>query len=161
MSLYYLDASAVVKRYVIEQGTHWIRELCNACDGDSVRLHRIYLGEITRVEVAAALAQKANRSKEIRLLDATDAYKLFLNHLETEYSVVPVVSDLLRMAAELAQRHVLRAYDAVQLALALRANNLLRENALELIFVSGDARLLQAAQNVGLATENPLDHADD
>jgi hypothetical protein len=161
MSIYYFDASAVVKRYVIEPGTSWIRELCGASDEIGAgRRHRIFLGEITRVEVAAAFSQKAIRSKEISPRNADDAYKLFLSHLETEYSVVPLASDLLGTAAMLAQRHVLRAYDAVQLALALRANDLLTQNALALSFVSGDARLLQAARAEGLTAENPFDHAD-
>lgn len=54
----------------------------------------------------------------------------------------------------------LRAYDAIQLALAIHANDLLKENTLSLIFVTGDKTLLQAAQSEGLATDDPHDRAD-
>ena len=63
-----------------------------------------------------------------------------------------------RNAAQLTQRHPLKAYDAVQLAVALRQNRALALVERSLIFVSGDKTLLSAAQAEGLATDNPFDH---
>jgi predicted nucleic acid-binding protein len=71
---------------------------------------------------------------------------------------VLLTSASIRSAAALAQKHALRTYDAVQLALALQANNLLEADDLSLILVSGDSALLQAAQAEGLMTEDPLQH---
>ncbi len=161
MGIYYFDSSAIVKRYVIEPGTPWVRNLCTASEVNGAsRLHSVYLGEITRVEVAAALFQKARRSKQINLEAANDAYKLFLDHLNAEYRVMQLTSPLLQTAAELTQRQILRAYDAVQLALALHVDSLLKRNRMDLIFVSSDEDLLQAAQAEKLATDNPLSHAE-
>ena len=53
MSDYYLDASALVKRYVDEIGSAWVRQLTEPRPGDAV-----LLAEITLAEVAAALAGK-------------------------------------------------------------------------------------------------------
>ena len=53
MSDYYLDASALVKRYVNETGSAWVRRLTDPRHGDTV-----LLAEITLAEVAAALAAK-------------------------------------------------------------------------------------------------------
>jgi predicted nucleic acid-binding protein len=50
---YYLDASALVKRYADEAGSVWIRQITDIEAG-----HTILLAEITLVEVAAALAAK-------------------------------------------------------------------------------------------------------
>ncbi|NCO36002.1 MAG: type II toxin-antitoxin system VapC family toxin [Armatimonadetes bacterium] len=47
--------------------------------------------------------------------------------------------------------HPLKAYDAVQLSIALVSNQ-------RLIFVSADSTLLKAARNESLATANPNDY---
>ncbi len=135
--------------------------LCAAPDDErETQTNKIYLGEITRVEVAAALTQKAIRTKEVSRENALDSYKLFLNDFERDYGVVVLTSPLIRSAADLAQKHVLRAYDAIQLSLALDVTLVLKESNLDLTFVSGDQKLLLAARAEGLATENPHDHAD-
>lgn len=61
-------------------------------------------------------------------------------------------------AADLTQKHPLKAYDAVQLAVALRHSQALAVYNLPLTFVSGDNTLLNAAQAEGLPTDNPFDH---
>jgi predicted nucleic acid-binding protein len=53
VSHFYLDASAVVKRYSPETGTAWVKALT-----DPIARHTIVLGEITLAEVAAAIAAK-------------------------------------------------------------------------------------------------------
>lgn len=53
MTEYYLDASALVKRYADEAGSVWIRQIT-----DIEARHTIMLAEITLAEVAAALAVK-------------------------------------------------------------------------------------------------------
>lgn len=55
---YYLDASALVKRYAPERGSAWIGEITDA-SMDCV----ILLSEITLAEVAAALAAKQRNSR--------------------------------------------------------------------------------------------------
>ena len=71
-----------------------------------------------------------------------------------------LTSPLIRNAATLARQHALRAYDALQLALAIHANALLKANDLALIFVAADKALLQTAQSEGLTTDSPRHHAD-
>ena len=62
-------------------------------------------------------------------------------------------------AQDLASAHLLRAYDAVQLASALESNaRLLIAGSSPLTFVSADTRLLTAAAAEGLATEDPNSH---
>ncbi|GEM_PF-2196064 len=52
MSIYFLDASALAKRYLIENGTNWIREIC-----DPVNAHLIIASQITRDLLAAGKAE--------------------------------------------------------------------------------------------------------
>jgi predicted nucleic acid-binding protein len=159
MSAYYLDSSAVVKRYVDEPGSTWVRQLCDARDPETnEKLNLITLGEIAVVETAAAFAILVRRKVIVkRIADRT--YRKFIDEFRSEYDLVHVTPALLLAAAELTQRHPLKAYDAVQLALALHTSKSLKEHDLALIFVSGDANLLQAAQAEGLTTDNPFDHA--
>ncbi|MFP4439165.1 MAG: hypothetical protein ACLFVO_18140 [Chloroflexaceae bacterium] len=53
MSLFYLDTSAVVKRYVLETGTAWVQACTNPASNTT-----IIMSEITRVEAAAAIAAR-------------------------------------------------------------------------------------------------------
>jgi len=64
-------------------------------------------------------------------------------------------------AVELTQRHRLCGYDAVQLATALVASEIIQSQNLSApIFVAADNELLTAATSERLPVENPLDHTD-
>jgi predicted nucleic acid-binding protein len=53
----------------------------------------------------------------------------------------------------------LRAYDAVQLASALRVHSdLTRTESTSLTFITADERLIAVAQTEGLLTDNPNHH---
>ena len=79
----------------------------------------------------------------------------FLSHYSNEYLPVLLDTNILRAAAHLTDSHPLRALDAIQLASANHAVNLLGE---PITFVSADKNLLTAAAAEGFATDNPLLH---
>ncbi|MBI3245566.1 MAG: type II toxin-antitoxin system VapC family toxin [Deltaproteobacteria bacterium] len=156
MALYYFDTSALVKYYVTEPGSTWVRRLLDERDAGTGHFqHVILIAEITRVEVAAGLAV-IERAGRIRRSERDRAYTHFLSQLIHRYAVIPLTTDDLEAAANLTQRRPLRAYDAVQLATALRYRRLLA--AYPLVFVCGDNTLMTAAQAEGLSTVNPFDH---
>lgn len=158
MALYYFDASALVKYYVTEPGSTWVRELIDARDGETDQArHVIFAAEITRVEVAAGLSV-IERIGRIRRSERDREYQRFVSQLVHRYAVIPLTTDDLERAANLTQHHPLKAYDAVQLAVALRHNRALVAHQFILTFVSGDDTLLTAAQAEGLPTENPFNH---
>ncbi len=159
MPIYFFDASAIVKRYVQEPGSIWIRQICDARDNESQKLNRLVIAEISRVEVAAAFAILVRRNEIPRTLGRR-AFLEFSNEIDEEYRSIRLAPMILRNAAELTQRHPLKAYDAVQLAASLAYNESLREFDLTLTFVSGDDKLIQAARAEGLATDNPFEHTD-
>src|SRR3990170_4862238 len=132
MAVYYFDSSAVVKRYVEEPGSIWIRQLCDQHDpGTGERLNLITIGEVTLVEVSAALAILVRRNLLPKRF-AERAYRRFMSDSQGEYDLVQITSSSLLVAAGLAQRYPLKAYDAVQLSLALHANALLNADGLSL-----------------------------
>jgi len=159
MSLYYFDASALVKYYVTEPGSTWVRELIDQGDPDTGEwLNTVSIAEVSLVEVAAALAVSA-RTGRLQQKDRDREYRHFMSDVVHRYSSVRVITADFEAAAELTQRHPLRAYDALQLAVALRYRQVLVYYRVGLTFVSSDERLLTAAEVEGLATDNPLDHA--
>jgi len=151
MSHFYLDASAVVKRYSPETGSAWVKALTDPPAG-----HTIILGEITLAEVAAALAAKHRAPGGITEKERDDALALFLSHCDTEYELIALSRFIIDQAVSLTQNHKLRGYDAVQLATALVANEALITAGLPgLTFVAADHDLLTAANAEGLDAENP------
>lgn len=156
MAFYYLDASAVVKYYVTEPGSSWVRQLVEERDPKTHQIsHVILVVEITRVEVAAGLAV-IERVGRIRRLERDREYRRFTSQLTHRYAIIPLTTIDLEKAADLTQHHPLKAYDAVQLAVALRYHRVLAAH--QLTFVSSDNTLVTAAQAEGLSADNPFTH---
>ena len=151
VNAYFLDTSALVKRYVPEIGSDWILSITDpATDND------LAISQITWVEVHSAFARRLrDRSLSAQRFDLI--VQKVREDFENEYRVVDVDQTLIETATELVMQHPLRAYDSVQLASALRfqSTTLLSQPETRLIFVSADNRLLDIAQSEGLATDNP------
>ena len=154
MSTYFLDSSALVKRYRIEAGSAWIKLLVEPTAG-----HTITICEITLSEVAAAIAAAHRASGGISRTERDDAVSLFLGHCATRYELLGVVRSTIRLAVNLTQSYRLRGCDAIQLAAAFSANrDLLAAGLPPITFVASDEDLLAAARGEGLVTENPERH---
>ncbi len=108
MAFYQVDSSALVKRYVAERGSAWVRSI--AAVGTR---NRLGLARVTIVEVASALTRK-HREGEIGRQDRDVAMDVFLNDCRQEYQVLEIGPALVERAVALTQVHPLRAYDAVQ-----------------------------------------------
>lgn len=157
MAIYYLDASAIVKYFHQETGTTWVRQIVDRPAGESRQVNLIYLAEISRVEAPAAFAILA-RTQRISIRVRDSLYDSFLQKIDRDFQSLSLSPTIIRHAGELTQNHPLKAYDAVQLAVALDLQATLREASIALTFVSGDDNLLQAARAEKLAIENPFDH---
>lgn len=150
MGAYYLDTSALVKRYVQERGTGWVSTLTSVHSG-----HETFVALVTGVEVVSAVARQA-RAGRFSLQDASAIIQAFQNHFSSQYRVVLTVPAIVQQAMDLAQRHGLRGYDAIQLASALAVQGELAAYGAEpLVFVCSDHELNSAAQAEGLRVENP------
>jgi uncharacterized protein len=153
VTIYFLDSSAIVKRYVPEKGTTWIQDL-----SDRQTRNQLFVAGITWVEVLSALARRRREGsfsesqiEQIRLV--------LKSHWNNQYRILELDQTLMQQSGELVNQHPLRAYDAVQLASALRLQISLRQAQLpDLVFLSADDRLLEVAQAVGLSSDNPNRH---
>jgi predicted nucleic acid-binding protein len=150
VAAYFLDSSALVKRYVNETGSIWVQAITAPQTGN-----KLIIARITWVEVLSALA-RLQREGNLPPTNVTKAVQAFQYHLDTQYQVVELDRPLAQAAGQLVQRHPLRAYDSVQLASALKLQPAFaRATSASLTFVSADNRLISVAQTEGLLTDNP------
>jgi predicted nucleic acid-binding protein len=153
MTTYFLDSSALVKRYVDEIGSPWIQAQTEPTAG-----HILVVSRITYVEIFSAFA-RLQREGVLSARDLDGAIDAFQFDWETQYQIVEIDYALTQVASRLLLRHLLRAYDSVQLATGLKLLPTFkrRELADDYLFVSADTRLLKAARAEGLETANPID----
>jgi len=156
MARYFLDSSALVKRYVGDEiGHDWVATLCDPNAG-----HVLIIAEVTLAEVVTTFARMARQPPVRCTITERDQFiALFRQDVQNSYLVLPLSHEICDRAGDLACTHPLRAYDAIQLSCALSV----RDEAITLgldvpTFVCADANLLTIAGNEGLAVENPNQH---
>ncbi len=153
MAIYFLDTSALIKRYISEPGQAWILSLCNLVEG-----HDLYISQAALVEVIAAICRRA-REQSISTTERDRLIAVFRQDSTESYNIWPVTTDLYTQAGDLCRSHRLRAYDAVQLACVLALHQYTVANqVLAPIFVCADIGLLDCAGVEGLQIENPNNH---
>jgi uncharacterized protein len=140
----YLDASALVKKYVTEPGTATVNAAISATNMIGTSL-------LTRAEVAAALA-KAVRMGWITAGDGMNAAERFRTEWPHLFRIVTTEA-LVAHADELAWMYGLRGYDAMHLASGLFWQRSMRDIV---TFATFDRLLWTAAQAAGL-TPFPAD----
>ena len=147
MALYYLETSALVKLYVQEPGTERLLRLAGRTNN-----HRFAVLVLARAEVHSAVRRR-QREGDIEASIADRLLIRFDQHLESRFIKQVLNDPLIDLATSLVDRHALRAYDAIQLAgcLVLKTNSASDEPS----FVCSDRRLLEAAENEGLACFDP------
>ena len=149
---YFFDSSGIVKRYIPETGTAWVKSIIRKTPRTD-----LYVSQITGAEVIAAFAKRL-RAGDITHVNYNKAVKAFERHFRRKYTRLDVTPAVVRRAMDLAKVNPLRGYDAVQLASALNLKDVLQKLGASLIFVSADETLCDAARAVGLSVDNPNDY---
>lgn len=135
----YLDASALVKRYIAETGSDQVGRIIAGAEtiGTSI---------ISRPEVSAALA-KAVRVKLLSGKEAVSALRIFRAQWGDLVRIL-LNETMVGTADELAWEHSLRGYDAVHLASALFWQDAIGG---QVVIATYDRQLWKAANRTGLA----------
>ncbi|MHB8783001.1 MAG: type II toxin-antitoxin system VapC family toxin [Desulfobacteria bacterium] len=144
----YLDSSALVKRYVAEDGS-------DAVDRLLVDHPYAAASRLAYPEILSALNRK-HRAREFsarflgKMIAAfeSDWGKLFI--LEFDEELLPIIKQAIR-------KHAIRGADAVHLASAMWLRSVLKE---DVIFVCADAKLLGAARAERLLAFDPAQGVD-
>ena len=151
--VYYADTSILVKRHIEEIGSTWFRNLILSDSTD-----QIVSTELSIVEVFSAF----NRRKRESTISQTDYDDFAINFRaisRNEYFLIELSDSIITESQRLLESHPLRAGDAIQLATAIHARNMLHNSLLPApIFLASDNKLLNAAIAEGFTTDNPLLH---
>ena len=134
----YLDASALVKRYVAEANSLSVTSLIT-------KANAVGTAVISRAEVSAALG-KATRMKTLKRVEAASALQAFTADWENLIRL-QITEVLIARAASLAWDHSLRGYDAVHLAAATFWQEMLGQ---PVVLATFDRQLWHGASITGL-----------
>ena len=153
MNIYFFDTSALVKRYVDENGSNWVKDTTS-----EEKNNPIILSHITWVEVLSAFT-RLNREKKLSESDMDESIEIFQYDWNFQYNSIEVDDYIIQSSGDLVRKYPLRAYDSIQLASALKLNSIfLITTPSAYQFVSADKRLINVAQNEGLETINPNEY---
>ena len=150
---YFFDSSAIVKRYITETGSVWVKPIVR-----SQPKNNLFLSFVTGAEATAAFA-KRHRTGDISTADYNTARRVFQHHFQRRYTLLRVTKSVIQRAMALIHAYPLRGFDAIQLATALILEDDLKRFGLPgITFVCADKNLCNAAKAEGLTTENPNDY---
>ena len=96
---YFADSSALVKRYVQETGTSWVRRLTRRSPSTV-----IYIAHITAVEVTSAVARR-REGRTLTVGKASSILHRFRQYLAGRYTVIEITPALFNEAMRLANTH--------------------------------------------------------
>jgi predicted nucleic acid-binding protein len=140
--IYFLDTSALMKRYFDEPGSREVQRLFK-------RNEEIALSRIAEAEAAAVIC-RAHHEREI----SDDVRDRALEQLAADVAAARVIEirrTLMKIVRDLVRRRPLRGYDAVQLACAVKLKA--EGGAVDVWCADGD--LADAARAEGLRTTVP------
>ena len=149
MSIFFADTSALAKRYVPEVGSAWVQSWMDPASG-----HVTIISALSTVEFISLLARR-QREGSVTAADLNRLRLDFLFHVRQQYRLIALRRDVLVQAQQLVVKHPLRTLDALQLASAQIAANVIGTFP---AFVTADRKLLAVATLEGFPTDDPNAH---
>jgi uncharacterized protein len=146
VSCYFLDATAFAKLFVQEAGTDAIIRLMEATEDN-----RKLISAGTPLEIYAALKRR-ERIGSIAPEDG-EAARNILRVEAARMVQQPLNPAVLEAARQILDRHELRSAEALQLGAAVVAREMFQ--GMEIVFVSADKQLLEAAKEERFETLDP------
>ena len=148
---FYMDASALTKRYIPEKGNDLVDEIFNKVPASRIHLLNIGAGEILSVLV------RRRNAGALSIANFHQAVADFNAEIVRWAAVtrVSVTTRLVATSLPLIIAHSINSTDALILKSALALARRLRKVGDDLVLVASDQRLLRAAQAEGLTAFNP------
>lgn len=143
---FFIDTSALFKRYQVEKGTGVVCAILEKVDSD------LFISSLTIIEVVSNL----KRLFEVDRVTTQDQFatqrSFFYHDIDNlNITILDVTSDDIIRADELILKRYMKPIDSIQLAIALN----LKIN--KLAFVAADKKLCDVAREEGLRVVNPTD----
>ncbi|MDP2934894.1 MAG: type II toxin-antitoxin system VapC family toxin [Dehalococcoidia bacterium] len=148
MAVYYVETSALIKRYRSEKGTEVVDEVFEG----KAEYDVLTTSYFTVLEVSS-VATRLQRGSIIHMGSYRRLLATFMRDVREVMVLQPVSEMVLSEAIDLIMTHALRAPDAVHLATALSIRASLSD--VPLAFVASDARLKAACGASGLSVLDP------
>ena len=145
---FYLDASALAKRYVPERGSALVDAILDIVSANRIHVLNIGMGEVMSILVRkrhAGIVSDADFDQAVIDFDTEIVRAADVNRMS--------VSNRLAISSfPLIATHSINSTDAITLKSALAIARRLRSAGDDLVLVASDQRLLRAAQAEGLVT---------
>lgn len=149
MTIFYLETSALLKRYKSERGSEVVNTLVDGKQGDEV----FVTSQLSLYEVQATVVRLV-KGGAIKVKDYRQVVGTFLQELSAYgFVVLPLDDRLVWEAMDLLPRYPLRTADALQLTSALRAKRVVGDEAFYV--VSADRDIGEACFGNRLEVLNP------
>jgi predicted nucleic acid-binding protein len=147
---FYLDASALAKRYFPETGSPLVHAIL-----DNIPVERLHVLNVGVGEVVSILVRKRNAGAiSLKYFDqALLDFRAEIVHAAVHK--MPITTRLIISAFPLISAHSINSTDAITLKSALTVARKLRSTGDDLVLVASDQRLLRSAQAEGLTTFDP------
>jgi predicted nucleic acid-binding protein len=148
LATFFIDSSALVKRYRNEGGSQRVAKLLAGAN-------RPLIARLTAVEVSSALVRRARATglsaETLRIaIEALDA------DLRDSIDLIELDDLVMEHAVAMTRKYGLRGADAIQLACLILAYRQMPD--LQLVLLSADDELNAAAVAEGFSVENPNLH---
>jgi uncharacterized protein len=141
---YFLDTSAIFKRYTDEPGTEIIKKVFEETANR-------FISQLTITEVVSNLKRLAEIDSIISDAEFKQVMKIFLGEIAGgAIYTLEVTPKVVLLSVDLCSEHYLTPIDALQLAtvLSIKSSNP--------VFVCSDHKLVKVAERCGLQILNPL-----
>ncbi len=141
--IFFFDTSALIKRYIAENGSNKVDELFGGCD-------QIIVSPITKIEAYSTIKRleiESNLSKE--------AYTTLCHEINSDFQYFTVLllnRQIEESAISLINKYQLKALDALQLASVIEQKEVVQS------FVVSDRKLKKAAISEKLSIIDPTDY---
>jgi predicted nucleic acid-binding protein len=150
MALFYLDASALVKRYKTEQGSEVIDYLFEEKSADD-RLVASFLVVIEIVGVAVRL----RRNQTVTEDQLSELLARFNEDQQQTLELFQISQSVQGLAVKVVLEHGLRAADSIHLATMIELRRAADTAGVQLLTMAADKALCDASEREGLKVVNP------
>lgn len=154
MTLFYLDTSALVKRYKTEEGTDIIDYLYD----NLPKGHSLATSFLTVLEFASAI-RRLLKGKRISQDEFETVMSTFSQELEP-FLIRPLEDKIVAEALNKVIRHALKSADSIQLSTALELREMMKEAGENVVFICDDVELLNAGRGENLEVISPRSEVD-
>ena len=151
MHIYYLDTSAVMKRYKTEIGSEVVEELFMGLTGSEF----LITSQLTVLEANSVVARHLEGPATIRMEYRTMRERFIRDMRDYRVTIIPVQSELVAQAVNTVFDYPLRTLDALHFTSAVMLERELRDQ--DIFMVSADREIIEACETYGISTLDPGD----